>query len=161
MKNPMGFGRGRPPRLPVVFQTGAPSLYFVTFCAWNRKPIFANEPLYAAFLAFARQGHQDQGIAVGRYVLMPDHIHVFVAGPPEFKLSSWARMLKIALGKILGQCGCHPPFWQRGFFDHLVRSSESYRQKWEYVRDNPVRAGLTERYEDWPFQGEVVFIDRD
>ena len=31
---------------------------------------------------------------------------------------------------------------QEGFFDHLLRSYESYAQKWEYVRENPVRAGL-------------------
>ena len=34
------------------------------------------------------------------------------------------------------------PFWRRGFFDHLIRNTESYAQKWDYVRENPVRAGL-------------------
>jgi hypothetical protein len=29
------------------------------------------------------------------------------------------------------------PFWQRGFFDHLIRNTESYAQKWDYVRENP------------------------
>jgi REP element-mobilizing transposase RayT len=49
--------------------------------------------------------------------------------------------------------------WQRGFFDHLIRNTESYAQKWDYVRENPVRAGLVSRREDWPFQGEIVEID--
>ena len=51
-------------------------------------------------------------------------------------------------------------FWQPGFFDHLLRNDESYAQKWEYVRQNPVRAGLVKSAEDWPYQGEVVRIDR-
>jgi len=45
--------------------------------------------------------------------------------------------------------------WQREFFDHVLRSEESYAEKWEYMRQNPVRAGLAMSAEDWPFQGEV------
>jgi hypothetical protein len=52
------------------------------------------------------------------------------------------------------------PLWQRGFFDHVLRSEESYGQKWNYVRDNPVRGGLVEKTEDWPYAGEVIVIDR-
>ena len=39
---------------------------------------------------------------------------------------------------------------QEGFFDHLLRSHESYAQKWEYIRQNPVRAGLVKFAEDCP-----------
>jgi len=46
------------------------------------------------------------------------------------------------------------------FFDHLLRNNESYAQKWEYVRENPVRAGLVHCSEDWSYQGEIVYIDR-
>jgi len=69
-------------------------------------------------------------------------------------------MLKTVLGKTLCDLGHKPPLWQRGFFDHLVRSSESYAEKWEYVRENPVRGGWAGRSEDWPYQGEIVVIDR-
>ena len=51
--------------------------------------------------------------------------------------------------------GIPAPHWQKGFFDHVLRSDESYAQKWEYVRDNPVRAGLVKKWEDWPYWGEV------
>ena len=47
------------------------------------------------------------------------------------------------------------PAWQEGFFDHLLRSGESYAEKWNYVRMNPVRAGLIEQSEDWPYAGKV------
>ena len=45
--------------------------------------------------------------------------------------------------------------WQEEFFDHVLRSSDSYNQKWDYVKDNPVRAGLVKKSDDWPFQGEI------
>ena len=69
-------------------------------------------------------------------------------------------MLKQHLGKIIAQAEITPPIWQRGFFDHLLRSAESYGQKWNYVRENPVRAGLVAQPEDWPYAGEIIRIDR-
>ena len=50
-----------------------------------------------------------------------------------------------------------PDFWQEEFFDHVLRSKESYAEKWDYVRDNPVRAGWAKRAEDWPYAGWVDF----
>ena len=44
--------------------------------------------------------------------------------------------------------------WQRDFFEHRLRKEESFRQKVDYVLANPVRAGLVQRTEDWPY----VFI---
>jgi len=135
-------------------------VYFVTICASKRKRLFANEMVHAAFCEFSARGQREHGIAVGRYVLMPDHIHLFLCVPPEFNLAQWVRMLKLALGRRLIQLEHHPGFWQRGFFDHMLRSAESYAKKWAYVRENPVRAGLVAKAEDWPYQGEIVKIDR-
>jgi len=45
--------------------------------------------------------------------------------------------------------------WQEEFFDHVLRSSESYSQKWDYVRENPVRGGLVVSSDQWPWQGEI------
>ena len=42
----------------------------------------------------------------------------------------------------------------------MLRNDESMSQKWNYIRENAVRAGLVERAEDWPYQGEIVPIDR-
>jgi putative transposase len=52
------------------------------------------------------------------------------------------------------------PFWQPGFFDHLLRNDESYAAKWNYVVQNPVRRGLVAEPEKWPYQGEITVIDR-
>jgi hypothetical protein len=48
-----------------------------------------------------------------------------------------------------------PPIWQADYFDRYLRSAESYSQKWSYVEQNPVRAGLVERFEDWPHRGII------
>jgi len=41
----------------------------------------------------------------------------------------------------------------------LIHNTESYAQKWDYIRENPIRAGLVSTTEDWPFQGEIVEIE--
>ena len=68
-------------------------------------------------------------------------------------------MLKQTLAKQITSMGTLP-IWQRSFFDHVLRNDESYAQKWNYVRENPVRAGLVTKADDWPYSGEIVIIDR-
>ena len=49
--------------------------------------------------------------------------------------------------------------WQYGFHDHKFRTPESEARKWEYVCLNPVRYGLVQRPEEWPFGGEIFYDD--
>jgi REP element-mobilizing transposase RayT len=103
---------------------------------------------------FAHRG-EEHGAYIGSYVIMPDHLHLFVALAEDRVLSDWMKSLKNSLSKALRRIAHLAPHWQKGFFDHLLRSDESYAQKWEYVRDNPVRAGLAKSWDEWPFRGEV------
>ena len=42
-------------------------------------------------------------------------------------------------------------FWQNESFDHWVRSDAEYERTTEYIRENPVKAGLVTNYRDWPY----------
>jgi REP element-mobilizing transposase RayT len=135
-------------------------LYFVTFGTHQRRACLANPEVFGAFQLFA-QSAAHKGIAIGRFVIMPDHIHLFVRGQPDFVLSNWLGRLKQAITQAVWQReGGQSTIWQRGFFDHVLRSDESYSEKWQYVRCNPVRAGLVQAPEEWPYQGEFTIIDR-
>lgn len=147
-----------PPRLSRVFQQDAPPLYLITFVTHHRKPVLANSAVHEAFLTFCETARQ-RGVNIGRYVIMPDHVHLFLSHTREIRMGSWIGSLKRALGRALH--GVDQPLWQRGFFDHLLRSSESYREKWTYVYQNPVRAGLVLTPEEWPYSGEIVVIHRN
>ncbi len=148
----------RPLRLEKVFSKHRP-FYFVTFNTLDRLPILAHEEIHDALRSFCTRAREEHDIAVGRYILMPDHVHLFVALPPEgITLSNWVQSLRSVIGKTLLRLGHQKPHWQEGFFDHLLRSSESYSEKWSYVRMNAVRAGLCKRPEDWTYQGEIVDV---
>ena len=130
-------------------------IYFVTACTHSRARWLACPEIHESLVAFFSRGTERRAF-VGRYVLMPDHFHLFVSFQPgRLQLSDWMKSLKNSLSKTLRAMRKTPPHWQDGFFDHVLRSSESYEQKWLYVRDNPVRAGLISRAGDWPYQGEI------
>jgi len=178
----------RPPRLKRLDRlfTSHP-LYFVTTCTEDRKPILANAKVHEDFQEFCETG-LTRGVFVGKYVLMPDHLHLFVAFGEEYEpaladrrrsqsaatedavaavydrrfpdhrlslLSEWMKSLKNSLSKTLRGMNVPAPHWQKGFFDHVMRSEESYSEKWLYVAENPVRKKLAARLEDWPYQGEI------
>jgi hypothetical protein len=52
----------------------------------------------------------------------------------------------------------HSGVWQREFFDHVVRSNKSYAEKWNYVQENPVRAGLVKSADHWSYSGEIEIL---
>jgi REP element-mobilizing transposase RayT len=85
-------------------------------------------------------------------ILMPDHIHVIVAPTKEreAKLGNFSAALKRWMREELKASWK----WQPGCFDRLLRSGESLHDKWLYVQENPVRAGLVQRWEDWPYRYE-------
>jgi len=49
--------------------------------------------------------------------------------------------------------------WQRNFFDHRLRHDESLAKKFEYIRQNPVRAGLIMQGEEWPYAIDASDLD--
>jgi putative transposase len=124
----------KPPRLDSIFSSHECPLFFVTFNTMLRRPILASDLVHEAFMQYCKRGVEMNAVEVGQYVLMPDHIHLFVRGNDDFDLGLWIRGLKRAISKALPE---FTDFWQPGFFDHLLRGDESYEGKWNYVRDNP------------------------
>ncbi|PYL87253.1 MAG: hypothetical protein DMF16_10555 [Verrucomicrobia bacterium] len=84
----------RPPRLPRIFQSYDPPLFFVTICTAHRRKIDRLETAHEAFRKYALKGVEEFNVGVGRYVIMPDHMHFFVRGDNQFNLGEWDNGLK-------------------------------------------------------------------
>ena len=87
------------------------------------------------------------------FLLMPDHLHAVLSFPRDKAMSDLVREWKRYHTRT------NHVIWQEGFFDHIIRHSESYTGKWEYVAANPVRAGLVSNEEDWPWRGEITGLE--
>lgn len=84
------------------------------------------------------------------FLAMPDHLHGIVTFPLRFHMrdimSDWKRWTATKLGIE----------WQDGFFDHRLRSIESAAEKGNYIRNNPVRAGLVADFREWPYRRDWI-----
>jgi REP element-mobilizing transposase RayT len=141
----------------------ASPIYFVTACAAARERRLASDDFRAIAVEVWRSCQDRYEWSVGRYTIMPDHVHFFVfADQPKRTLSEFVGKWKEWTAKYgHRRLGFAPPLWQPEFFDHVLRSSESYEEKWIYVRDNPVRAGLVRLPAEWRYQGEITPLDYD
>lgn len=149
---------GRPPHLKTIFRKFDPPLYFITICTHNRRKILATDLFHDHFVSFMKR-KGDQGVACGEYVIMPDHIHLFLRiDPHKYQLGRTVGFIKKSLSKPLREEGVPMPHWQPDYFDHVLRSAESYSEKWNYVRENPVRAELVECPDEWKYQGMIIPI---
>jgi putative transposase len=137
-------------------------IYFVTTCTRHRKPLLACYDVAKVLIDEWRAAHRRHGWAIGRYVIMPDHVPFFCRAEIGAKTlsdfvgnwKSWTSRAINALGRPRSTPAA-TTLWQREFFDHVLRSSESYSEKWNYVRDNPVRAGLVSNAGEWKYAGEI------
>jgi len=146
-------GRKHPVHQPVFERHNEPIIVFVTACTKDRKPILADDLVHEHLVDSWREA---KSWLVGRYVIMPDHVHLFCA-PAELRpkpLLQWMSFWKSRSAQYWPRPN-EAPIWQRHFWDTQLRRGQSYDEKWDYVVDNPLRAGLVERAQDWPYQGEL------
>ncbi len=132
-------------------------VFFITFCTHGRKRILANPAVAGLIRDALCDAAGLNGWAVGRFVVMPDHVHLLCWPTTDdaVGVSRFVGSLKQWLARRIASLGYARPVWQREFFDRLLRDGESFADKWAYVVENPVRAGLVERAADWPYQGEI------
>ena len=122
----------RPPRIPIWLKHDQVVTYFVTLCVEDRRSVLANPAAFRAIQTFCRANANWRTIAA---VAMPDHFHASVCSLKRFVRSQTQATWK----------------WQDDVFDRLLRKDEFAESKWFYIRENPVRARLVERWEDWPY----------
>jgi putative transposase len=84
-------------------------------------------------------------------------VHLFARPAIDARpMANWIKMWKsISSRKIAAALATSPPIWQSDYFDRYLRSSENYSQKWHYVEQNAVRAGLVSDLKDWPYSGII------
>ena len=122
------------------------SFFFITInCEPRKENQLCNQGTGQAVLAAAAHNHETLVWHCRLMLLMPDHLHAVIAFPREagmkVAIANWKRFL--ARNEQI--------VWQRDFFDHRLRDHHEEIEKTGYILMNPVRRGLCERVEDWPW----------
>ena len=87
------------------------------------------------------------------YVVMANHVHVFLKPKGDATIERITKFLKGSTARegnlVLGRTG--QKFWQDESFDHWCRDGDEFFRIVKYIENNPVKAGLVKRPEDWPW----------
>ncbi|HUU14167.1 MAG TPA: transposase [Terriglobia bacterium] len=142
-------------RLPPEAYANPANAFYITIDALGRRRFFVdgrfNKEVVEQLSSLAR----DKRCPVKIYCLMPTHLHLLIS-PGKISIVRWVALFKQRSQHIARQGGISN-LWQRSFFDHRVRSHKSEVEIMEYIRANPVRAGLVKHPDDWPWTGSVVW----
>jgi putative transposase len=133
-----------------------PIVFFMA-CAYRRRKIPASAECEEILREIWQCSAEQDGWWVGSYVLIPDHVHFFARPAIDARpKAEWAGMWKsVSSRRIAVTLSIRQLIWQAEYFDRYLRSSESYSQKWQYVEQNALRAGLVTRVEVWPHCGTI------
>lgn len=86
------------------------------------------------------------------WCVMPTHVHVLfkLAEPSSLGevVRTWKGASAVGINRRLERAGT---VWMADYFDRLIRDQEHLDTCRAYIRNNPVKAGLCEKPEDWPF----------
>jgi putative transposase len=137
--------------------------FFVTFSCYRRRRILDNDRAKGVVVHFlTAQIKNQEGMCIG-FVIMPDHVHALVKFHETGRLSTfmnqWKRrssmQLKDLFKTVIKPYGekmdLEKPMWQAKYYCFNVFTQKKIRQKLTYMHNNPVKAGLAERPENWRF----------
>jgi putative transposase len=147
---------GKPRRLSTFDYLGL-QRYFLTFCTHRRFRHFERAACVEAVHEQFQRAAADLRFAFLAYCYMPDHVHLLVEGQSDD--SDGRRFIGHAkqLSAFRFQAHFGERLWQRYGFERTLRANESPVRVARYVLENPVRAGLVAKVDEYPFLGSDVY----
>jgi len=143
--------------------------YFGHFDAWldrcvEESPRWLADEIVAQIVADEIQALDGERYALISYCLMSNHVHIVMdtAGhafqpahegvTAPYPLADTLKRLKGRTSRFCNQAlGRGGPFWHHESYDHVIRDQKEYDRIVWYTVNNPVKAGLVQRWEDWKF----------
>jgi len=123
-----------------------------TFCTAHRRPFLAARRFAQIVIDAILSGEAVHGVHVIAYCVMPDHVHILLAAVEEgANVKRYIDSLKRVTSRRLREAGLTGRPWQRDYLDRHTRSASDLNTRIAYILDNPVRAGLCDRREEWEF----------
>ncbi len=141
------------------------TLHFVTFTVKDFVPVFSVESIALRLRGVLEFYEKNGTYRLHAYVIMPEHVHLLIERRVERTIGAIVRDIKKYfshvyrsdfLGRIglddagmRGRGGFH--LWQVGFDEVTIASEKQYLIKLNYILNNPIKRGLVEQAEDYPF----------
>jgi REP element-mobilizing transposase RayT len=145
------WGRSRSNRLP-SYDYSSDRPVHVTVCTDNKEQIFDSELNAKIVIDELLKAAKDLRFRILCYCLMPDHLHIIVSpGESALTLSKFLNIFKGRTTAVFRESRDLRKIWQKSAFDHVIRTEEDLRAIIEYIMNNPVRKGIVEKVDDYPY----------
>ena len=131
--------------------------YSLTFCTDRRRHLFRTPVVVGPVLAQISRAATENQFAVIAYCFMPDHLHLLIEGrSDESDCKRFIARAKQYSGFYYAKAR-HGVLWQRYGFEHVLGDEELSVVVARHILENPIRAGIVQRVEDYPFAGSLVY----
>lgn len=141
----------------------AGGMYFFTVVTRRRRPVLTETPARSALRTAIQQARTTLPFVIEAWVLMPDHLHCIWTLPRgDMNYPARWAIIKRHVSRAMGdnesaltegsrqKRGEHG-FWQRRFWEHLIRNEEDLRRHLDYIHWNPVKHGCARTVAEWPY----------
>ena len=145
------WGKSRSNRLPNYDYSEDRPIH-VTICTENKERIFESEVHTKIIINELLKTAKDLKFRILCYCLMPDHLHIIISpGESNLSLLKFLNTFKGRTTTIFREKEGLGKIWQRSAFDHVIRTEENLKGVIEYIQNNPVRKGIVENADDYPY----------
>lgn len=140
-------------RLPndIYFQKNQPCL--ITICTKDKRSILGNTPFANNCVSLLEELSKKLKIKLYAYVFMPDHLHFIVSVHGERSIIDFVKRFKGISTQRSHQYGFEGRIYQNRFHDHFIRKEDGLNEAIMYILNNPVRKGLVDNWEHFPYSG--------
>ena len=143
-------------RLPREYYRGE-LLVAITARIVDHRPAFVTAKIVESCVRILEEAASAQHCAVLIYCFMPDHLHLMIEGLRPTS-DTWRAMVLFKQRTGFSFSKNKRGFrWQNNFYDHITRSDEDWRAQVRYIANNPVRGGLVEQWDEYPFMGSIGY----
>ena len=129
-------------------------VFFITTGLKNRSRLFGQSAPARLVLECFQFFRANGEIELYGFVIMPDHLHVILKTKPPLTISRFVKRMKTHISHLLG----HGPIWEKGYWSEVIESEAFMKQKLVYIHENPVRAGLARKPEDYPWSSAREYL---
>ena len=131
--------------------------FFVDAVTWSRRPLFRSERVALLFLDVCYDNRKKGRFLLHEFVLMPDHFHLLLTPDFEVSLEKAVQLVKGGFSyRARKELGSNLEIWQPSFTEHRVHDADDFLHHRAYIHENPVRAGLVRKPEDYPYSSAAA-----
>jgi len=137
------------------------AIYHVVATANRSELIFKNNAMKKLFLTFLIKANKKFGFSLGGFCIMGNHVHLIIR-PNDAVKYSLSKTMQWLLGNFskawnkIHRLKGH--LWRARFFSRVIENKTDLRNVLKYLNENPVKAGLVKRAEDWEYSGLRHFM---